>query len=549
MHDPHTAAASNLDSPPGDPSLMFSAAPPPPAAATAPRIRWWLVAVTVIELLVIIILQRPAPPDPAEIAEGKQAVTVRAPSSDPHILMGKLLLSFKRNFPGMEHLVRQQIDQSSFGEPDAATQVRIVMLLVAADEVRAKSSADAGAAPPPIAFPGLPAPKPPREPAKVLDDVEKDLDPQSPLHADIAALRPLVELAAHESSTEQDLKDAVAALPAETRDGLKQRHGWFADVLLSTGDHTAPVRSAAEMQTTLFLLLITILGAGIGLAFIAGLVLLVVGIVQVYSGRIRPSFAPPQRIALTSDADAREVWARGLFLETVAVFLGGFLALKVVHELLALAIGPRPWMIWSTLFGQWLLLLTIFWPVVRGLSWDQWKTLMGWRAPRGVPREVAAGFCAYIAALPIYFAMAIVVVILMLIVEAIRTASGLPPSPPPTNRITEIVGGGNTAVLAMIFLLATVWAPIVEESIFRGALYRALRGRFWLLGAGFLSAFVFAAVHGYVAVQLLMVFTLGVVFAFMREWRNSLIPCVTAHAMHNGFAMTVMLAVSWFMRG
>lgn len=547
MHDSQTAAASNLDSPPGDPSLMLSAAPAPPAAPT-PRIRWWLVAITVIELLVIIILQRPAPPDPAEIAEGKQAVKVRAPSSDPYILMGKLLLSFKRNFPGMEHLVRQQIGQPSFGEPDAATQVRIVMLLVASDEVRANSSADRGAVPP-LAFPGLPAPKPPRQPAEMLDDVEKDLDPTSPLHADIAVLRPLVELAAHESSTEQDLKDAVAALTAETRDGLKQRHGWFADVLFSIGDHTAPVRTAAEMQTTLFLLLITILGAGIGLAFIAGLVLLVVGIVQVASGRIRPGFAPPQRIAITSDADAREVWARGLFLETVAVFLGGFLALKVVHELLALAIGPRPWMIWSTLLGQWLLLLTIFWPVARGLSWDHWKTLMGWRAPRGAPREIAAGFCTYIAALPVYFAMAIVVVILMLIVEAIRAASGLPPSPPPTNRISEIVGGGNAAVLAMIFLLATVWAPVVEESIFRGALYRALRGRFGLLGAGFLSAFVFAAVHGYVAVQLLMVFTLGVAFAVMREWRNSLIPSVTAHAIHNGFAMTVMITVSWFMRG
>lgn len=553
MHDPQTAAASSFDSPPGDPSLSPSAAfaPPPinaPASLPPQRTRWWLVALTIIELLVIIILQRPAPADPAEIAEGKQALTVRAPSSDPHILMGKLLLGFKRSFPGMEEIIRQQIDQPSLGEPDAATQVRIVMLLVGADEVRAKSPADAAAAVPAMTFPGLPAPAPPRDPAKMLDDVVRELAPESPLHADIAALRPLVELAADESSTEVELKDAVAALPDQARADLKQRHGWFADVLLSVGDHTAPVRTAAEAQTMLFLLLVTILGAGVGLAFLAGLVLLVVGLVQVFSGRIRPSFAPPQRIVITSEADAREAWARGLFLETVAVFLAGFLGLKVVHEVAALAIGPRSWMIWSSLGGQWLLLITIFWPVARGLSWDQWKTLMGWRAPRGVAREIGAGFCAYLAALPIYFAMAIIVVILMLIVEAIRAASGMPPGPPPTNRITEIVGSGEAAVLAMVFLLATVWAPIVEESIFRGALYRALRGRFWLLGAGFLSAFVFAAVHGYVAVQLLMVFTLGVVFAVMREWRNSLIPSVTAHAMHNGFAMTVMLVASWFMQ-
>jgi membrane protease YdiL (CAAX protease family) len=53
---------------------------------------------------------------------------------------------------------------------------------------------------------------------------------------------------------------------------------------------------------------------------------------------------------------------------------------------------------------------------------------------------------------------------------------------------------------------------------------------------------VFAVIHpqGIALVPPLM--TLGAVFAMIREWRGSLIGPVAAHAIHNGFLMT-MLAV------
>lgn len=555
MLDPQPADAPHPDSPSvgADPwhspaaDSALSAGPDVPAPRP-PRTRWWLVIVTVLQLIIITVLQRPAPPDPQQLAEDKLATKVRAPSSDPNILLGKMLLGLKRLFPGMEDQVRAQFDQPTFGPPDAPTEVRIVMLLIGADEV-GPPEASAAAAPPPMPFPGLGATPPPRDPARILDDVKKDLAPESPLHQDIAALRPLVELASRESSSAADVADAVAALPDETRDGLKQRHGWFADVLFTIDQPTAPVRITAEQHTTLFLLLVMVLGSGVALAMVAGLVLLIFALVKLFNGRIGSTFAPPQRIAVTTDADARTLWGRGLFLETVAVFLAGFLGLKLAQEVIIVIVGERPWLLWVTLLGQWLLLLCIFWPIVRGMSWSEWKTLMGWRAPRGVAREIGAGFCAYLAGLPIYFAMAIVAVVFMFIIEAIRKLAGFPPGPAPGNRITDIVGAGGPAVLITVFLLATIWAPVVEESIFRGAMYRTLRGRFTLLGAGFISSFMFAVMHGYLVAQLLIVFTLGMIFAVMREWRNSLVPCVTAHAMHNSFTLTVMLTAGWLMRG
>lgn len=494
--------------------------------------------VTFALLAAVVYLQRPAPPDPSEAVEAARAATVSPPEAGVYILLGKVLLGLKDDVPGMGEMVRAQIDSPTFGEPSAADRVRAVMLLIGADATRSDAS-EGGA----FAFPGF-APEPPRPLPEVLDGVEKGLAPDSPLHADIDALRPLLKVSLRDGASEQDIKAAVDGLSDQARAGLEQRHGWFADVLLSAGNDQAPVRVKAASQAMMLLGFTLVLGGGILLAFLAGLVLLIVGIVWMHDGRVRSTFAGARA---SGPEPARSAWARGLWLETVAVFLLGFLALKLVLLAIESFFPGAPWSIWVALLGQWALVACIFWPVVRGLTWPEWRAGIGWHAPRGVVREVCAGLCTYLAGLPFYFAMAVVVMLLMVLVEAARKALGMPEQPPPTNKISEIVSGGGPLVLATVFLLATVWAPIVEESIFRGALYRHLRGRYALIGAGFFSAAAFSLMHGYVAVQLLMVFTLGFLFAVMREWRNSIIPSATAHCLHNGFALTVMLVFGHFM--
>ena len=56
-----------------------------------------------------------------------------------------------------------------------------------------------------------------------------------------------------------------------------------------------------------------------------------------------------------------------------------------------------------------------------------------------------------------------------------------------------------------------------------------------------LVAFVFAVVHpqGLVAVPVLGALAVG--FALTREWRDSLIPSMVAHALNNGLVMTTLL--------
>ena len=102
-----------------------------------------------------------------------------------------------------------------------------------------------------------------------------------------------------------------------------------------------------------------------------------------------------------------------------------------------------------------------------------------------------------------------------------------------------------------ILLLAGVVAPIVEETMFRGVLYRHLREASMRFGkalsvlvSGAVVSFVFAVIHpqGIFAVPVLMALAFG--FSLIREWRGTLLPCMVAHGLNNGLVtLTMILAL------
>jgi membrane protease YdiL (CAAX protease family) len=58
------------------------------------------------------------------------------------------------------------------------------------------------------------------------------------------------------------------------------------------------------------------------------------------------------------------------------------------------------------------------------------------------------------------------------------------------------------------------------------------------------TSFIFAVIHpqGIFAVPLLMALAFG--FSLIREWRETLLPCMVAHGLHNGLAtLTMILAL------
>jgi len=94
-----------------------------------------------------------------------------------------------------------------------------------------------------------------------------------------------------------------------------------------------------------------------------------------------------------------------------------------------------------------------------------------------------------------------------------------------------------------LFLAASVWAPITEELLFRGALFSHLRERFRPIISGIVVGLIFALVHpqGWPLVPVLG--TIGFNFAMIRQWRGSIIPCVTAHSIHNTLTLIFALSV------
>jgi membrane protease YdiL (CAAX protease family) len=301
------------------------------------------------------------------------------------------------------------------------------------------------------------------------------------------------------------------ALAPGSRKALIDRYDWFGRLALVHGlppddpERRAVVRPAVRTAVVAIVASVAALG---GLA--AGVVLLIVGVVLWSNGRLTFAYRRAPR-------------PTGPFLEAFAAYLAGMVLISLGVSLLTR----------RTLGSTWFLLAIIpvafFWPLVRGVPWTDLRHGLGWTAGRGWLREVGAGLLGYVAGLPLLAAGAVVTLFL-------QRLSGADTTHPIVNEITR----GGTWRVVQLFLLAAVWAPVVEETMFRGAFYHHLRGRLpWPLAAAFVGV-LFAAIHpqGWAAIPVLG--AIGFSFAAMREWRGSIIAPAVAHAINNG-VMTVLL--------
>jgi len=240
-----------------------------------------------------------------------------------------------------------------------------------------------------------------------------------------------------------------------------------------------------------------------------------------------PSYADPRlamakryRFGPLGDINGRTV----PFLEAFAIYLAG----QVGVSMLIRALMSDPGIGWNFLVLA-PVILALFWPRIRGIRGAAFRRGFGWTAPRGLLRELGSGIVGYLAGLPVF----VVGVVIVMVLVKVTGAS-------PTHPVQQAAGGGPWQVV-LLFLLASVWAPIVEETFFRGALLHHLRtGWGWVVSA-LLSSAIFAIVHpqGWTLVPGLS--ALAIVFCAIREWRGSTFGGMAAHALHNGALVTVLV--------
>jgi len=330
--------------------------------------------------------------------------------------------------------------------------------------------------------------------------------------------------------------DKPAALDPAQIAKLKKQLGWFGRLALApeaSPDFVPRRELLNEARRTM------LVGAGAMLvAFLVaciGFVILVTLLVLASNGTLRSGILP------TSVHP-------GIYAETFSCWMFLFVVLNIA--LMAIPLGEDK--MWGVLGVQLLSLpLALCWPRFRGIPWSDICRDVGIIWPKHAWLEPFRGLATYAMSLPI-LGIGLIVMFALMQVQAQFESGGDTFARPnvPSHPIIELVRGDNPWIFWQILLVASFGAPVVEEIMFRGVLYRSLRDSSrWLratvsiLLSMAVSGFLFAVIHpqGWLGIPALGALATG--FAIAREWRGSIWPSVFAHAINNGLVTLILFSI------
>jgi len=354
---------------------------------------------------------------------------------------------------------------------------------------------------------------------KRFEPIEQSLAAGSLLRADTQAVRELLATGKPES------------LSRSQRDELISRHGLFAHIALDPP--TSPeLLAAAESGRTLLAMFV-----GIMVAFAVGLIvavaLSITAIVLIATGSLTMHMPRPM-----PDPQGR---TGTIYLETFALFVVSFAVFSLLLDLSGAGAVLSS-------AARWLLLLPALWPLARGKTFAALRHDLGWtsgpqttlakyRSLR-IVREIGLGLLGYFALLPI---LAIGLVCTLILGAILTFLGGAGPNAHP---LGDLIANGTTLDRILLVTLAVGWAPIVEETFFRGALLRHLYGKVPFFAAVALCALIFAAMHPQGLAGIPVLAAAAVNFCLLRKWRGGLIAPITGHALNNGTVVAIVLAIS-----
>lgn len=330
---------------------------------------------------------------------------------------------------------------------------------------------------------------------------------------------------------------ASVRLSDDQRELLVQHLGWFGRLALAPPEAEEQADRKAVLAPAWRVLLLLLVGVVLGvLAGFAGSVGLVVTGVLTLLGKVRSG--------LVAGAGPHAIYA-----ETFAIWMFVFFGLQVAAGLVATAPGMHAHQFAIVAVAFFVSLGVLLWPVLRGIPWRQIRTDIGWTLGRRPALEPAFGVAGYAMTLPLLVVGLVFVIVLMMIQTAL--AGPVPTFAPmggPAHPIITDLAQGHWWAKAQVLFVAVVAAPIVEETMFRGVLYRHLRDASARMGivlsigfSTFINTFVFAVIHpqGWVAMPALMALACG--FTLMREWRGTVVPSMIMHAMSNAVVVTFLI--------
>jgi membrane protease YdiL (CAAX protease family) len=378
-----------------------------------------------------------------------------------------------------------------------------------------------------------------------LDDREQLADPQS---RTISLLREIYTQYSNQEWGPSSVGENDAAF-------LQKELGWFGALALTPNRQVSRPVDAAERDTaadaapvaptdarkkllseawstflTVIFSLLMLLGLG-G----AGCIGAVAFAYLTFSGQLRSAMqAVPQRSAV--------------YAETFAIWMLTFTAISLAAAFLVRRLEHSQLLVSSV--GSMLSLVGVAWPLLRGVSWRQTCEDLGLLTERKALREILWGVVCYVSNLPVILLGLLIMLVLLALYNAFWSGTGMEQAQPPAHPIINWVREANWLSRLHICLLACVIAPIVEETVFRGVLYRHLRNctAKWRTGVSVFSStlvnsLIFAVIHpqGLLAAPALMGVAVGL--SLVREWRGSLVAPITMHAANNGILMLLLFSL------
>ncbi|MFN3690219.1 MAG: lysostaphin resistance A-like protein, partial [Fimbriimonadales bacterium] len=146
-------------------------------------------------------------------------------------------------------------------------------------------------------------------------------------------------------------------------------------------------------------------------------------------------------------------------------------------------------------------------------------------------RQVGAGLVGYAAYVPFLG---------VLLALTLWVAPALPAEQ--TNPLGERAMRTQTTLEWLwLFVQAAVLAPIIEEFVFRGVLFKVMwqrTGRVWL--SAFASGYLFAVIHPQFLGGVFPITVLGAILALVYAHTRSLLPCILIHALNNGLITLIL---------
>jgi membrane protease YdiL (CAAX protease family) len=298
-------------------------------------------------------------------------------------------------------------------------------------------------------------------------------------------------------------------IDAEARSRLIDRHGFFGKLAVSFGrSDSDPTRAGVLAKAAMTFVGVIAFFMVMGVFLLAGVVLLTLGIVKLASRRVTLAGTAPD----VPGGPFVEAFALYLVIYIALSFALGFLKVQSLSASLALIV---------------LMPLALLWPMLRGLPASDCRRALGWNVGRGFFREVGWGLVGYVSGIPIVALGFAATFVLMKLSKS-----------QPTHPLVAEVGKMSPLV---IYALACVVAPLLEETMFRGALLHHLRTRWnWLISAVVVSL-IFAMIHPQGLTFIPTLGAIAMVLAALREWRGSLIASIVAHAMTNFITATLLI--------